>query len=52
VLATCQPLIGQSTGQMVKAAVNSGQIFVNIERMVKQERRNWKLDKIKLLINK
>jgi len=30
---------------MVKASVNSGQILVNIAKMVKQEGRNWKLDR-------
>ena len=42
---TCHPVIAQSTGQLVKAAVNSGQILVNIVKMVKQEGQNWKLDR-------
>jgi len=30
---------------MVKEVVNSGQILVNIVKMVKQEGQNWKLDR-------
>jgi len=44
----CQSTIAQSSwsiGQLVKATVNSGQILVNIVKMVEQEGQNWKLDK-------
>jgi len=37
--------VNWSTGQLVKALVNSGQILVNIVKMVKQEGQNWKFDK-------
>jgi len=33
------------TSQMVNVAVNSGQILVNIAKMVKQKGQNWKLDR-------
>jgi len=37
--------VNWSTGQLVKATVNFGQILINIVKMVKQEGQNWKLDR-------
>jgi len=33
------------TVKLVNGVVNSGQILVKIEKMVKQEGHNWKLDR-------
>jgi len=38
-------LVNWSTGKLVKEAVNSDQILVNIVKMIKQKGQNWKLDK-------